>query len=151
MDDKLNIKMNKKIVYVDMDGVLCDYERYCNENNLDPNDTDNVAGLFISLKPIPGAIEAFRKLMEHYDVYILSTAPWENVTALSEKNAWIKTHLPEAYKRVIYSHNKHLCVGDYLIDDRLKNGSEKFTGELIQFGSNNFPDWNSVLNYLIKE
>lgn len=141
----------KKIVYVDMDGVLCDYVGYCNENNLDPHDTDDVMGLFLNLKPIPGAIEGFRKLMKHYDVYVLSTAPWENEFALSEKNAWIKEYLPEAYKRVIYSHNKHLCAGDYLIDDRLKNGSEKFTGELIHFGTDKYPDWNSVLNYLIKE
>lgn len=141
----------RKIVYVDMDGVLCDYIGYCNEHNLNPNDTDNEAGLFFSLKPIPGAIEGFRKLMEYYDVYVLSTAPWENVTALSEKNAWIKEYLPESYKRVIYSHNKHLCVGDYLIDDRLKNGSEKFTGELIHFGTDKYPDWDSVLKYLIKE
>ena len=141
----------RKIVYVDMDGVLCDYIGYCNEHNLNPNDTDNEAGLFFSLKPIPGAIEGFRKLMEYYDVYVLSTAPWENVTALSEKNAWIKEYLPEAYKRVIYSHNKHLCVGDYLIDDRLKNGSEKFTGELIHFGTDKYPDWDSVLKYLVKE
>lgn len=141
----------RKIVYVDMDGVLCDYIGYCNEHNLNPNDTDNEAGLFFSLKPIPGAIEGFRKLMEYYDVYVLSTAPWENVTALSEKNAWIKEYLPEAYKRVIYSHNKHLCVGDYLIDDRLKNGSENFTGELIHFGTDKYPDWETVLKYLIKE
>jgi len=141
----------RKIVYVDMDGVLCDYAGYCNENNLDPHDTDDVMGLFLNLKPIPGAIEGFRKLMEHYDVYVLSTAPWENEFALSEKNAWIKEYLPEAYKRVIYSHNKHLCAGDYLIDDRLKNGSEKFTGELIHFGTDKYPDWDSVLNYLIKE
>lgn len=141
----------RKIVYVDMDGVLCDYIGYCNEHNLNPNDTDNEAGLFFSLKPIAGAIEGFRKLMEYYDVYVLSTAPWENVTALSEKNAWIKEYLPEAYKRVIYSHNKHLCVGDYLIDDRLKNGSEKFTGELIHFGTDKYPDWDSVLKYLVKE
>lgn len=134
-----------------MDGVLCDYAGYCNENNLDPHDTDDVMGLFLNLKPIPGAIDGFRKLMEHYDVYVLSTAPWENEFALSEKNAWIKEYLPEAYKRVIYSHHKHLCAGDYLIDDRLKNGSEKFTGELIHFGTDKYPDWNSVLKYLIKE
>jgi 5'(3')-deoxyribonucleotidase len=141
----------KKIVYVDMDGVLCDYIGYCNEHNLNPNDTDDICELFINLKPIPGAINGFRKLMEYYDVYVLSTAPWENETALSEKNAWIKKYLPEAYKRVIYSHNKHLCVGDYLIDDRLKNGSEKFTGELIHFGTDKYPDWDSVLKYLVKE
>jgi 5'(3')-deoxyribonucleotidase len=48
------------------------------------------------------------------------------------------------------THHKELNRGDYLIDDRLKNGSEKFAGELILFGSKNFPDWESVLKYLLK-
>jgi hypothetical protein len=39
-------------------------------------------------------------------------------------------------------------MGDYLIDDRTKNGAGEFSGELIQFGGKDFPDWKSVLNYL---
>ena len=39
-------------------------------------------------------------------------------------------------------------MGDYLIDDRTKNGAGEFSGELIQFGTNKFPDWNTVLKYL---
>ena len=39
-------------------------------------------------------------------------------------------------------------MGDYLIDDRLRNGAEKFNGEHIHFGTEKFPDWNSVLKYL---
>ena len=37
-----------------------------------------------------------------------------------------------------------------LIDDREKNGADRFVGELILFGSEKFPNWNSVVNYLIK-
>ena len=142
------LKMNKKVIYVDMDGVLADYNGRCKELNVDPNNTDNIDGFFRSLKPLPGAIEAYRKLNKIYDVYVLSTAPWENVTALNDKNAWIKEYLPEAYKRVIYTHNKNLCMGDYLIDDRIKNGAGEFTGELIHFGSEKFPDWDAVLKYI---
>ena len=72
----------------------------------------------------------------------------ENVTELSDNNEWIKEYLPEAYKRVIYTHHKNLCIGDYLIDDRTKNGAGEFKGELIQFGTEKFPDWNSVLKYI---
>jgi len=39
-------------------------------------------------------------------------------------------------------------MGDYLIDDRLKNGADKFQGELIYFGSDQFPDWKAVVVYL---
>jgi 5'(3')-deoxyribonucleotidase len=49
---------------------------------------------------------------------------------------------------LILSHNKHLNHGDYLIDDRDKNGADKFTGELILFGGEKFPHWDSVIEYL---
>ena len=36
---------------------------------------------------------------------------------------------------------------DYLIDDRLERGVDKFEGEYIHFGKPKFKDWKSVLNY----
>lgn len=47
------------------------------------------------------------------------------------------------------THCRHLCEGDYLIDDRGKNGASEFKGEWIQFGSDRFADWKSVLSYLL--
>ena len=49
---------------------------------------------------------------------------------------------------MILSHHKHLNVGEFLIDDRLKNGVDKFQGEHIHFGTTDFPDWKSVVKYL---
>jgi 5'-nucleotidase len=54
-----------------------------------------------------------------------------------------------AYKRLILSHHKHLNKGDYIIDDRTKNGVEHFEGEHIHFGTEQFPDWDSVCGYLL--
>ncbi len=100
--------------------------------------------------PIKGAIESFKRLSTVYDTYILSTSPWDNPTALNDKLDWIKRYLGDvAYKRAIFTHHKHLNKGDYLIDDRTKNGADRFEGELIQFGSDRFPDWNAVLAYLL--
>ena len=56
-----------------------------------------------------------------------------------------------AKKKLILYHNKHLNAGDYLIEDSLKNGAEKFPGELIHFGTENYPNWDAVLAYLIEE
>ena len=42
-----------------------------------------------------------------------------------------------------------LVDGDYLVDDRAKNGAGEFKGEWIQFGSQKFPDWESILKYLL--
>jgi len=38
-----------------------------------------------------------------------------------------------------------------LIDDREKNGAKEFEGELIQFGSEKFVDWNVVTEYLLSK
>ena len=142
-----------KIVYVDMDGVLVDFQSGINslsaeEFKLYENDLDEVPGIFSRMKAIDGALEAFEKLNKHFDVYILSTAPWENPTALNDKLAWIKQNIGDlSKKRVIFSHNKHLNMGDYLIDDRIANGAGDFKGTHIHFGTDQFPNWDSVLNY----
>jgi len=147
----------KKIVYIDMDNVLVNFPsafEYLDENTLKKYEgrLDEVPGIFALMKPIEGAIEAFKKLSEKYDVYILSTSPWNNPSAWSDKLEWVKKYLGDlAYKRLILTHHKNLNKGDYLIDDRTKNGAGEFEGELILFGSEKFPNWNAVLDYLLKE
>ena len=149
--------MSKKIVYVDMDNVLVDFpsgiEKLSEEDKTKyEGNYDEVPGIFSLMEPMPGAIEGFRKIAETYDTYILSTAPWGNRTAWSDKLDWVKRYLGDvAYKRLILSHNKNLNRGDYLIDDRTKNGAGEFQGELVQFGSADFPDWESVTNTLLKD
>ena len=38
---------------------------------------------------------------------------------------------------------------DFLIDDRPNNGAKNFEGKWIHFGSEDFPDWSSVIKYLL--
>lgn len=147
---------SNKIVYVDMDNVLVDFTSAI--NLLSPQiqveyegRLDEVPHIFSIMKPMQNSIESYKILAENYDTYILSTSPWNNPTAWHDKLVWVKQYLgTEAYKRLILSHHKHLNMGDYLIDDRDKhNGSDKFTGKLIHFGSEKFPDWNTVIDYLL--
>lgn len=144
-----------KTLFFDMDGVLADFE-----SGLERVDEatkkqyegrlDEIPGLFALMEPVPGAIEAVKTLAEHYDVFILSTAPWKNPSAWSDKVKWVNKYLGDVfYKRIILTHRKDLCMGDYLIDDRAKNGASEFRGEWIHFGSERFPDWKSVVDYLI--
>ncbi len=147
----------KKIVYVDMDNVLVDFPsaipRIAEETATEYRDRlDDVPGIFSLMDPMPGAIDAFGELANRFDTFILSTAPWENPSAWSDKLAWIKKHLgAAAYKRLILTHHKNLNAGHFLIDDRTKNGADRFRGEHIHFGSRRFPDWQTVLAYLRKE
>ncbi len=149
-------KQTKKILYVDMDNVLVDFSSGI--KRLDSavreqynDDIDDVSGIFALMDPMDGAIEAYIALSKKYDTYILSTAPWKNPTALNDKLQWVKKYLGEhAYKRLILTHHKNLNKGDYLIDDRTKNGAAEFEGEHIHFGTEKFPDWDSVMSYLMK-
>lgn len=133
---RLNTEPEKKKVYVDMDSVLVDWQPEFWED----------------LKPMSGAIEAMRILEKHYDVYVLSTIPWEKPLTGTDKVLWLSKHLGDVcYERLILSHHKKLIRGDYLIDGRGKNGADQFEGEWILFGSERFPDWKNVLEYLVQE
>lgn len=102
------------------------------------------------MAPKTGAIEAVKALSPKYDIYLLSTAPWNNPSAWSDKLNWVKQYLGEiCYKRLILTHHKDLNRGDFLIDDRTNNGAGEFKGELILFGSEQFPNWDKVLEYLL--
>ena len=147
--------MNPKILYFDMDNVLVDFPSGIAQLIPDTQKEyegrlDEVPGIFALMTPLEGAIDAFETLSKKYDSYILSTAPWENSSAWKDKNEWVKKYLGKsAHKRLILSHHKNLNKGDYLIDDRTANGAGEFEGEHIQFGSDKFPDWESVLEYLL--
>ena len=143
----------KKVLYVDMDNVLVHFmsggEKVAPEVSRGFKDLDDIPGVFALMDPMPGAIEAFHELAGKFDIYILSTAPWDNPTAASDKVAWVKKHLPEvAHKRLILSHHKNLNAGDFLIDDRTGRGVDRFKGEHIHFGTPRFPDWAAVVKYL---
>ena len=148
--------MNPKILYFDMDNVLVDFPSGIAQLTPDTQKEyegrlDEVPGIFALMTPLEGAIDAFETLSKKYDSYILSTAPWENSSAWKDKNEWVKKYVGKsAHKRLILSHHKNLNKGDYLIDDRTANGAGEFEGEHIQFGSEKFPNWDSVLEYLLE-
>jgi len=152
--------MEKKILFIDMDNVLVDFQsgidKLAETTKQDyEGHLDDVPHIFSEMKPVAGAVDAVQKLRERYDLYILSTAPWNNPTAWSDKLNWVKKHFGNDegdvfYKRLILTHHKDLCHGDYLIDDRPdKCGVGKFAGEVIHFGSSEYPDWDAVVKYLI--
>jgi len=152
---------NKKIVYIDMDGVLVDLESYVDVNYI-PDQIKQVGiggivdqdlNIFYESEPVKGAIDAFKFLFNdsRFEPYILSTAPWANPEAWKAKRIWVEKFIGHtATKRLILSHRKDLMIGDYLIDDRPNNGAAEFKGEHIKFGTKPYETWKQVLDYLIQ-
>ncbi len=147
-----------KILYVDLDNTLVDF--VSGIERLDAADRvkydgryDDAPGIFSLMDPMPGAVEAYQELSHLFDTYILSTAPWDNPSAWSDKLLWVKRHLggePEdpAYKRLILSHHKNLNRGDFIVDDRTARGVDQFQGEHLHFGTEGLAGWPEVLDRL---
>ena len=153
-DLRANIPITKPIVYLDMDGVLCDFDLRHEEllkRGIPKDEAFDHPEAYLDLKPIPGAIEAYNELEKNFEVYILSTASWDNIHSWKEKRIWVEDYLGEPIKKkLILSHNKGLLKGDYLVDDRIANGVGDFEGVHIHFGTKRFPDWKAVLEYFRK-
>ena len=149
---RINIPITKPIVLIDMDGVLCDFEKRKKEleaQGFKGNSIFKHPDAYRDLEPIHKAIEAWNFLQEKYETYILSTPAWSNPDSWSEKRIWVEKHLGRsAHKKLILSHNKGLIIGDYLIDDRTANGVGDFKGVHIHFGTEDCPDWDAVLTKL---
>jgi len=141
-----NIANMRKTIAIDMDGVLADVEDQIlnwykeetgiimtrqdmkgkQEEELFPDRTIlrkilNKPGFFRTLPVMDGAKEAVAKLMEEYDIYIVSAA-MEFPLSLFEKREWLTEHFPAiSWKNIVFCGDKSIIDTDYLIDDHCKN------------------------------
>jgi 5'(3')-deoxyribonucleotidase len=145
----------KKILYIDMDGVLCDYKKSHNiELDKNPHQPypQSQFGFFLNLEPIHGGIDSLNLLTEYFDVWILTRPSVHNLSCYTEKAQWIRNYLGfEMQSKTIMCIDKSLLKGHFLVDDQVEHGQSEFEGKHIHYGSNDFPTWNSVVNYLISE
>lgn len=147
--------MVRKIIYLDLDDTLCDYSgAFARAIKLEPEIAypQSQYRFYANLQPLEGGIETAMALLrsDKYDPYILSAPSVQNPFSYTEKREWVEKHLGFAYcERLILSPNKGLLKGDILIDDQPQGrGQENFEGQFILFGSENFPNWKTVRQYL---
>ena len=145
----------KRRVYIDMDDVLCDYSTaHHRDAELHPENPypQSRKGFYEGLVPIKDALTAMSWLNQdnRFEPYILTAPSVYNPLSYTEKRLWVETHLGfEWCICLIICPDKSLLSGDILIDDRLSgHGQERFSGELLQFGSPKFPDWKTITAYL---
>lgn len=146
----------KRKLYFDMDGTLVDFQsgvdRLTEEQKAShPGHPEDVEGVFALMDPMPGAVEAVKRLSKYYDCHILSTAPWNNPSAWSDKLLWVKKHLgKELYKKVTLTHHKELLNDghSFLIDDRETHGAKAFGRNLFDIDPEN-PDWPELADLLV--
>ncbi len=123
-----------KRVFIDMDNVLVDFQSGLDQVSEEikaeyADRLDEIPGLFAKMKPMNGAIEAVHELQKHYDLFILSTAPWKNPLAWSDKVEWVTKYLDDVFhKRMVITHRKDLCQGELPPDK--KQGLDEILEEI---------------------
>lgn len=144
----------REIVYIDLDDTMCDFAnayvaaRFREPGTIYPQSQYK---FFENLVPIKGSIEAYKKLKEKYELFILSKPSVYNPLSYTEKRVWVEKHLGFGEcDRLILSCDKTLLKGKFLIDDFSQYGLiVEPEWEHIAFGGRKFPDWDAVLKYLL--
>lgn len=135
-----------KTLLIDMDSVICDlmteWHRRYNEDYDDTLSVEDLecwqsekyvkeecgkkiyeyldqSGLFISLEPLPNAIEVLERLSKKHEILIVTSS---RTYAYTEKEKWVEKHLPFiGAHNLIFTHRKEMVVGDVLFDDAPHN------------------------------
>lgn len=147
---------NKTRIYVDMDGVIADFDRAMLETGLPGTELKLVKGTYINLHPYPGAFDALSKLEDMgFEIRISTKIPRNNLCAASEKLYWLEKHCPK-YVEVTTITNDKGDSGrkkDFIIDDRPhKANVSNFNGTLLDFGpKNTYKNWQHIIDFFEKK
>ena len=148
-----------KTIFIDLDDTLCNFSKLHKEwsEKFDAEFPQGIKHFFQELEIIKDASRVVNRLIdsEIYDVWILSSPSVMNPNSYTEKRLWVESYFGFDFcHRLILATDKSLVRGhgsksnNFLIDDCTEGkGQDGFYGKLIHFGSERFPDWNSVEKY----
>jgi 5'-nucleotidase len=156
--------MKKKIILVDMDGVLCNFIKYYLKkifsrggpllseseikhfeirDNFEKKYHELMRGIdgkknfYLNLEPIDGAIESLKKMFsdKRLEIFICTSPKKIHNFCVQEKYDWVKKHLGQEFvEKIIMTRDKTLIHGNFLIDDKVE-----ITGK------NKNPTWEHLL------
>ena len=96
-------------------------------------------------QPRSSSQKTFRQLLESYNVYFVAPADFNNRPAMAETLTWLEQQFDApTYNHVIFTNDKQLLMGDYLIDTA---PNEQFMGTVIPIGSDAFKTWDEIAEY----
>lgn len=94
-------------------------------------------------KPQSSAQKTVRTLLEQYQLYFVAPAP-ATPSSYATTLSWLYEYINvPAYAHTIFTNQKHLLYGDYLIDMEKTEGM----ATLIQFGTDTFKTWDDIAEY----
>lgn len=142
-----------KRIYIDLDDTLCMYtaiHNECTKANPKNQYPQSEYGFYLRLPVMWLGLESIHKLDAlGFDIWLLSRPSFKNPMCYTEKRVWVEKRLGEKWvERLILAPDKSLFIGDYLIDD---HPWPDFQGEQLLFGSKEFPDWKTTVDYLLKQ
>jgi len=147
--------MNKYRIFIDMDGVIANFEKAAEQEALLKGVPKlSRPDLFVNyrnLGVIDGAIEAVAKLNADHEVFIASTPPWTRPEVWGHKREWIGEHFPYLKRQIILTHRKDLLIGDILIDDSRYRGQPDFQGDWWWFNQKwENRNWKACMEWISK-
>ena len=104
-------------------------------------------------KPTSSSQKTIRMLLETYQLYFVAPASAE-ASAYATTLSWLYQYINvPAYGHTVFTNQKHLLYGDYLIDSvpspLLTKEEQEWNGmtTLIQFGTDTFKTWDDIALY----
>lgn len=135
-----------------MDGTICDiYTPFMKSlrENPEVKYPQSIHNFFRELLPIKDAIHTVNRLTTVFDVKFLTRPSTMNRLCYTEKADWIYKYFGQwGVDNLYFAPDKTLMKGEWLIDDTDWKG---FEGVQIHYGSNEYPDWNSIMDYFYEE
>ena len=94
-------------------------------------------------KPLPSVQKTIRTLLETYQLYFVAPATTEAADYAATID-WLYEYINmPAYGHTLFTNQKQLLYGDYLIDTVKTDGM----ATLIQFGTDTFKTWDDIADY----